>query len=157
MINSDKAVWKHKFVVYTRDLKDQTKPVKKNLHLYTNNTWLTMSCVYFWKVVNVIKWTHIKADSNLVCSPPQTARGPSLPVWLSVGVYETFFLKTQCHLLPTFYLMIFMANIDQALLIYRHHVYSLTWIILFNPSGHLMRKYCVDSHTKQNDLTKSTS
>ena len=26
MNNSDKAVCKHKFVVYTRDLKDQTKP-----------------------------------------------------------------------------------------------------------------------------------
>ena len=38
MNNSDKAVWKHKFVVYTRDLKDQTKLVKKILCIHTQIT-----------------------------------------------------------------------------------------------------------------------
>lgn len=100
--------------------------------------------------MNVIKWSHIKADNNLVCSSPQTARGPILSVWLSVEAQEDFYIKTQCYLLPTFYLMIFMANTDQALLIYRHHVYSLTWIILFNPSGHLMREtLCWSPHKEK--------
>ena len=59
---------------------------------------------------------------------------------------------------PTYLLlMIFMANTDQALLIYRHHVCSLTWIILFNPSGHRMRETLCWSPYKEKWLRSPAS
>lgn len=86
MNNSDKAVCKHKFVVYTRDLKDQTKPnhtkTKQKyptpMHKYSRSTiW----CVFLESSECDKMDTHIiKADNNLVHSFPQTARGTILPV-----------------------------------------------------------------------------